>query len=188
MYIHVCLGYGWLHISLLASVLYAHVFPCRYEKMPCVYIHVCTCMSIHVLEYRVSWVRVPPKADHFFLGKVTALGVLCCFALFVCLTCLLLSFFLLISHLKTCIYMSSLPPQIAFAYASAQEKAEQAASNMSTHTDLGTTGEEGEEERTPHPLPLTSPSRVVREWTHPTPLDLMYPIPHASSHKVQVLY
>ena len=29
----------------------------------------------------------------FFLGKVTALGVLCCFALFVCLT-LLVSFFL----------------------------------------------------------------------------------------------
>ena len=38
------------------------------------------------LEYRVSWVRVPPEAAHFFLGKVTALGVLCCFALFVCLT------------------------------------------------------------------------------------------------------
>ena len=31
------------------------------------------------------------------------MGVLCCFALFVCLT-LLLSFFLLISYLKTCIY------------------------------------------------------------------------------------
>ena len=28
------------------------------------------------------WVRVPPEAAHFFLGKVTALGVLCCFALF----------------------------------------------------------------------------------------------------------
>ena len=35
------------------------------------------------LQYRVSWVRVPPEAAHFFLGKVTALGVLCCFALFV---------------------------------------------------------------------------------------------------------
>ena len=33
------------------------------------------------------------EAAHFFLGKVTALGVLCCFALFVCLT-LLASFFL----------------------------------------------------------------------------------------------
>ena len=30
----------------------------------------------------MSWVRVPPEAAHFFLGKVTALGVLCCFALF----------------------------------------------------------------------------------------------------------
>ena len=44
------------------------------------------------LEYRVSWVQVPPEAAHFLLGKVTALGVLCCFALFVCLT-LLASFF-----------------------------------------------------------------------------------------------
>ena len=50
------------------------------------------------LEYRVSWVRVPPEAAHFVLGKVTALGVLCCLALFVCLT-LLASFFLL-SHLS----------------------------------------------------------------------------------------
>ena len=34
------------------------------------------------LECRVSWVRVPPEAaSSFFLGKVTALGVLCCFAL-----------------------------------------------------------------------------------------------------------
>ena len=32
------------------------------------------------------------------LGKVTALGVLCCFALFVCLT--LLAFFFLPSHLS----------------------------------------------------------------------------------------
>ena len=40
----------------------------------------------------------------FFLGNVTALGVLCCFALFVCLI-LLASFFLLISHLKTCIHI-----------------------------------------------------------------------------------
>ena len=35
---------------------------------------------------------------HFFLGKVTALGVLCCFALFVCLT--LLASFFLPSHLS----------------------------------------------------------------------------------------
>ena len=39
----------------------------------------------------------PTRGSSFFLGKVTALGVLCCFALFICL---LLSFFLLISHLK----------------------------------------------------------------------------------------
>ena len=57
-------------------------------------------MYIHALclEYRVSWVRVPPEAAHFFLGKVTALGVLCYFALFVCLT--LLASFFLPSHLS----------------------------------------------------------------------------------------
>ena len=43
-------------------------------------------------------VQVPPEAAHFFLGKVTALGVLCCFALFVCLT--LLASFFLPSHLS----------------------------------------------------------------------------------------
>ena len=37
-------------------------------------------------------------SSSFFLGKVTALGVLCCFALFVCLT--LLASFFLPSHLK----------------------------------------------------------------------------------------
>ena len=50
------------------------------------------------IECRVSWVRVPPEAAQFFLGKMTALGVLCCFALFVCLT--LLASFFLPSHLS----------------------------------------------------------------------------------------
>ena len=42
-----------------------------------------------------------------FLGKVTALGVLCCFALFVCLT--LVASLFLPSHLslKTCTYMNT---------------------------------------------------------------------------------
>ena len=39
----------------------------------------------------------------FFLGKVTALGVLCCFALFVCLT--LLASFFLPSHLSFSIHV-----------------------------------------------------------------------------------
>ena len=46
----------------------------------------------------------PIRGSSFFQGKVTTLGVLCCFALFVCLfdlACFFLSFFLLISHLKT---------------------------------------------------------------------------------------
>ena len=40
----------------------------------------------------------PTRGSSFFSGKVTALGVLCCFALFVCLT--LLASFFLPSHLS----------------------------------------------------------------------------------------
>ena len=40
----------------------------------------------------------PTRGSSFFLGKVTTLGVLCCFALFVCLT--LLASFFLPSHLS----------------------------------------------------------------------------------------
>ena len=54
----------------------------------------------------------PTRGSSFFLGKVTALGVLCCFALFVCLT--LLASFFLPSHLSfknmymysSCVYMT----------------------------------------------------------------------------------
>ena len=42
--------------------------------------------------------RLTRIGSSFFLGKVTALGVLCCFALFVCLT--LLAYFFLPSHLS----------------------------------------------------------------------------------------
>ena len=49
----------------------------------------------------------PTRGSSFFLGKVTALGVLCCLALFVCLT--LLASFFLPSHLSltTCTYLWS---------------------------------------------------------------------------------
>ena len=58
--------------------------------------------SVHVgrqlcLEYSVVG-SSPTRGSSFFLGKVTALGVLCCFALFVCLT--LLASFFLPSHLS----------------------------------------------------------------------------------------
>ena len=43
--------------------------------------------------YSSSFSLNPTRGSSFFLGKVIALGVLCCFALFVCLT-LLASFFL----------------------------------------------------------------------------------------------
>ena len=49
------------------------------------------------LEYSVVG-SSPTRGSSFFLGKVTALGVLCCFALFVCLT--LLASFFLPSHLS----------------------------------------------------------------------------------------
>ena len=69
----------------------------------------------------MSWVQVPPEADgrvrstqtlvihqwagpsgsSFFLGKVTALGVLCCLALFGCLTLLAsFSFHLSLKHVQ----------------------------------------------------------------------------------------
>ena len=45
-----------------------------------------TVMSLHLLLYDShalsrECVRVPPEAAHFLKGKVTALGVLCCFGL-----------------------------------------------------------------------------------------------------------
>ena len=64
------------------------------------YIRACVQRMTSLIDTRdtyMSWVRVPPEAVHFFLGKLTTFGVLCCFALFVCLTLLA---FLLISHSK----------------------------------------------------------------------------------------
>ena len=65
-------------------------------------------MYVHVVECSVSSVvgSSPTRGSSFFSGKVTTLGVLCCFALFVCLT-LLASFFLpsFSSLIKTYIYM-----------------------------------------------------------------------------------
>ena len=49
-------------------------------------------MHVHVVG------SSPTRGSSFFLGKVTALGVLCCFALFVCL--ILLASFFLPSHLS----------------------------------------------------------------------------------------
>ena len=65
-----------LLIILVVTLCYRHR---RNTKSYKVYTYTCTCSS-------------------FFIGKVTALGVLCCFALFVCLT--LLASFFLPSHLS----------------------------------------------------------------------------------------
>ena len=58
------------------------------------------------------------RGSSFFLGKVTALGVLCCFALFVCLT-LLASFFLTshlsIKHVHACIHVRTLKSCFVFS-------------------------------------------------------------------------
>ena len=53
-------------------------------------------LHVHVVRIIVLYIQCPRQL--IFLGKVTALGVLCCFALFVCLT--LLASFFLPSHLS----------------------------------------------------------------------------------------
>ena len=68
---------------------------------------ICITNDVHVersvLEYRVSWVRIPPEAA-IFLRKSDCLGC----AVLLCLVCLFdlacFSFFLLIFRLKTCMY------------------------------------------------------------------------------------
>lgn len=73
--------------------------------------------------------------------------------------------------------------QIAFTQTSAQEKAEQAAAKSRAHTDL----DEEETGHTPNPVPLTSPSHIVRKWTTASPLDIMkLQSPHGSAHKVRL--
>ena len=55
---------------------------------------------LQVRPFRV-WCVVgssPTRGSSFFLGKLTALGMLCCFALLFVRPCFLLSSFLLISH------------------------------------------------------------------------------------------
>ena len=79
----------------------------HYELCLYMYIHVhvnerCTGKRKEERSKQARHVPSPTRGSSFFLGKVTALGVLCCFALFVCLT--LLASFFLPSHLslKTC--------------------------------------------------------------------------------------
>ena len=59
-----------------------------------VHVHVSAC-----LEYSVVGPS-PTRGSSFFLGKVTTLGVLCCFASFVCLTLLLSLYILLIMYIQ----------------------------------------------------------------------------------------
>ena len=69
---HAVNGVAAIHSDILKrSVYVSHL-----SSLQCIFI--CTC-----LEYIVSWVRVPPRGSSFLLGKVIALGVLCCFALFI---------------------------------------------------------------------------------------------------------
>ena len=61
------------------------------------------------------------RGSLFFLGKVTALGVLCCFALFVCLT-LLASFFLPHSYGIQSIHVRFGPSQLSCLGSSVVER------------------------------------------------------------------
>ena len=99
----------------------AHVFPMdMYMCYTIVYKCTCTCtFCFRFLCFQfvlfVYCAFTCTCGSSFFLGKVTALGVLCCFALFVCLT-LLASFFhlsfknmyvhVLHVHVCTCTCMS----------------------------------------------------------------------------------
>ena len=62
----------------------------------------CTCGRVLSVKYRGL---SPTRGSSFFLGKMTALGVLCCFALLFIKPCLLLSSFFLIYHFKTCTHV-----------------------------------------------------------------------------------
>ena len=54
-------------------------------------------ISHQIIQITAYYYNYTCEAAHFSQEKVTALGVLCCFAFFVCVT-LLASLFLLISH------------------------------------------------------------------------------------------
>ena len=95
-------------VTLQVSATCAYNFQC-YMCIECSAIHVPVHRShtpfgvtVHVVERSVWSIECRGFESHpgssFFLGKVTALGVLCCFALFVCLT--LLASFFLPSHLS----------------------------------------------------------------------------------------
>ena len=81
-----------LYVCMYTQMWTEHMCLCvLWEYIHHIYVHV------HV-EYKSVVGSSPTRGSSFFLGKVTALGVLCCFALFVCLT--LLAFFFLPSHLS----------------------------------------------------------------------------------------
>ena len=84
-------------------------------------------MEIHVYTSHIFscfisslWLNVHVQAAQFFLGKVTALGVLCCFALFVCLT--LLASFFLPSHLSLKKYVYVLNDLYIYSIVSKRQK------------------------------------------------------------------
>lgn len=74
--------------------------------------------------------------------------------------------------------------QIAFTQTSAQEKAEQATAKSTAHTDLDDEEETG---HAPKPVPLSSPSHIVRKWMTASPLDIMKLNSHGSAHKVHLI-
>ena len=86
MFVLFLVGYLFIYGSYVSPFSFSFLFWCAinvnfHVQYTSIIIHVATCVYIYI-----------------FLGKVTALGVLCCFALFVCLT--LLASFFLPSHLS----------------------------------------------------------------------------------------
>ena len=87
--------YNYRFKVVMNNDIHVHVF-----AHMCNIVHTCTCTCMYMYLSRVQSVvgSSPTRGSSFFLGKVTALGVLCCFALlFVCST--LLASFFLPSHL-----------------------------------------------------------------------------------------
>lgn len=74
------------------------------------------------------------------------------------------------------------PPQIVYLQTCAQERAKESATQIETHIDR----EEEAAAQKPLPLPLTSPSHIVKEWTTASPSDTLCLTGDGSTRKVCV--
>ena len=63
-----------IHVTQYCTVSKASLAQCLQHIQSCNY-------TQYARVEKCTWVRIPPETAYFFFGKVTALGVLCCFAL-----------------------------------------------------------------------------------------------------------